>query len=231
MGHIAYAQGWKTPLIFRMNLTMKRLALSAVALSMFGLSTANYAAEPYVANKDYTVLSTAGTVEKAGMIEVREFFWYGCPHCFKLEPYVAGWLKTKPADINFIRTPAALNPVWEQNARGYYAVDMMGLTAKAHAPLFEAIHVKGLRPFDQVALATFYKTQGVDTARFNGLYNSFAVTGKVAQSKALAMKYRLEGVPALVVNAKYVVKGEDGHALDVVNYLIAKERATLPKAK
>ncbi|MEY4516254.1 MAG: hypothetical protein RL180_600 [Pseudomonadota bacterium] len=210
---------------------MKRLALSAVALSMFGLSTASHAAEPYVANKDYTVLSTAGTVEKAGMIEVREFFWYGCPHCFKLEPYVAGWLKTKPADINFIRTPAALNPVWEQNARGYYAVDMMGLTNKVHGPLFEAIHVKGLRPFDQAALATFYKGQGVDVPRFNGLYNSFAVTGKVAQSKALAMKYRLEGVPALVVNAKYVVKGEDGRAMDVVNYLIAKERASMPKIK
>jgi thiol:disulfide interchange protein DsbA len=216
---------------FRKNPTMKRLALSAVAVSLFGLSATSFAAEPYVAGKDYTVLSTPGTVEKPGMIEVREFFWYGCPHCYRLEPFVANWEKTKAADINFVRSPAALNPVWEQNARGYYAVDMMGMTEKVHGPLFTAIHAKGGRYFDQSTLATFYKTQGVDEKRFNSLFNSFAVTGKVAQSKALAMKYRLEGVPAVVVNAKYVVKGEDGKVLDVVNYLIAKERASQPKAK
>lgn len=76
------------------------------------------------------------------MVEVREFFWYGCPHCYTLEPFVTNWLKTKPANVNFVRTPAAMNPVWEQNARGYYAVDLMGLTGKGDKPLFDAIHQK-----------------------------------------------------------------------------------------
>lgn len=210
---------------------MKRLAMSAALWSLSAVSSISMAAEPFVAGKDYTVLSAAGTVEKAGMIEVREFFWYGCPHCYKLEPHINGWLKTKPADVNFVRTPAALNPVWEQNARGFYAIELMGMTNKVHEPLFSAIHSQNQRIFDQTSLASFYQKFGVDANRFNSLFNSFAVTGKVAQSKSLAMKYKLEGVPAVVVNAKYVVKGENAKVVQVVNYLIAKERASAPKAK
>ncbi len=188
------------------------------------------AAEPYVAGRDYTVLASPGVVEKPGRLEVREFFWYGCPHCYNLEPHVMNWLKTKPADVNFVRTPAAMNPVWEQNARGFYAVDMMGLTPKVHEPLFKAIQVSRQRLFDQASLGKFYASQGVDVNKFNALYNSFPVAGKIAQSKALAMKYQLDGVPALVVNAKYVVRGADAKSLQVVNYLLAKERASRPAA-
>lgn len=208
---------------------MKRLALSAMTVVAMGASGLTLAAAPFVAGKDYTILSTPGTVEKAGKIEVREFFWYGCPHCYKLEPFVHNWLKTKPADVNFVRSPAAMNPVWEQNARGYYAVDLMGLTEKVHKPLFDAINAKGQRLFDQKSLANFYKGYGVDSAKFNGMFNSFAVSGKIAQSKQLAQKYKLDGVPAMVINGKYVVKGESQKVLDVTNYLINKERALLKK--
>lgn len=210
---------------------MQTLTRSMMGLAlMAGLAGTAQAAEPYVAGRDYTVLSNPGGVEKPGLIEVREFFWYGCPHCYKLEPYVANWLKTKPADINFVRTPAAMNPVWEQNARGFYAVEMMGLTARVHEPLFNAIQVGRQRLFDQASLGQFYARQGVDLNKFNALYNSFPVAGKIAQSRALATRYQLDGVPAMVVNGKYVVKGEDAKVVQVVNYLIAKERASRPRA-
>lgn len=202
----------------------KTLSAVALAVTFAGCSSPAAAADPYTAGKDYAVLTNQGPIDVPNKIEVREFFWYGCPHCFRLDPFIGTWLKTKPADVNFVRTPAALNPTWEQNARGFYAVDMLGETDKVHVPLFEAIHVKGLRPFDQASLATFYASQGVDANKFNGLYNSFAVSGKVAQSKKLAMQYQLDGVPALVVNGKYVVQGEDGKALQVVNFLINKVR-------
>ena len=208
---------------------MKRLLLSAMTVSVLAMSGLTTAAEPYVAGKDYTVLTTPGKVDKPGMVEVREFFWYGCPHCYTLEPFVANWLKTKPADVNFVRTPAAMNPVWEQNARGYYAVDLMGLTEKVHKPLFDAIHQKGQRLFDQKSLANFYQGYGVDSTKFNGMYNSFAVSGKIAQSKQLAQNYKLDGVPALVVNGKYVVKGESQKVIQIVNYLVNKERAVVKK--
>ena len=208
---------------------MKYLVLSAMTAAVMAVSGMATAAEPIVAGKDYTVISNPGKVEKPGMIEVREFFWYGCPHCYRLEPYVASWLAKKPADINFVRSPAAMNPVWEQNARGYYAVDLMGLTNKVHKPLFDAIHQKNQRLFDQKSLANFYQGYGVDSNKFNAMFNSFAVSGKIAQSKQLAQAYQLDGVPALVVDGKYVVKGEDQKVIQVVNYLINKERALMKK--
>jgi thiol:disulfide interchange protein DsbA len=208
---------------------MKYLVLSAMTASVMAMSGLATAAEPFVAGKDYTVITNPGKVDKPGMIEVREFFWYGCPHCYILEPHVASWLAKKPANVNFVRTPAAMNPVWEQNARGYYAVELMGLTEKVHKPLFDAIHQKNQRLFDQKSLANFYKGYGVDTNKFNGMFNSFAVSGKIAQSKQLAQAYRLDGVPAMVVNGKYVVKGENQKVIQVVNYLVNKERALVKK--
>lgn len=208
---------------------MKYLVLSAMTAAVMAVSGMATAAEPFVAGKDYTVLTNPGKVDKPGMIEVREFFWYGCPHCYRLEPYVASWLASKPANVNFVRSPAAMNPVWEQNARGYYAVDLMGLTNKVHKPLFDAIHQKNQRLFDQKSLANFYQGYGVDSNKFNAMFNSFAVSGKIAQSKQLAQAYQLDGVPALVVDGKYVVKGEDQKVIQVVNYLINKERALMKK--
>lgn len=181
------------------------------------------------AAQDYTVLNRQGQVDKPGMIEVREFFWYGCPHCYTLEPYLNKWLQTKPADVNFVRTPAALNPVWETNARGYYTMETLGLLEKTHTPLFQAIHVGKQRLFDQNSLTRFYSGFGVKPEAFASTYNSFAVTGKVAKSKNLAQFYGLEGVPAVIVNGKYLVQGETEKVIDTINMLIAKERATLKK--
>lgn len=181
------------------------------------------------ANENYTLLAKPGQLEKPGMIEVREFFWYGCGHCYNLEPHVKTWLKSKPADVNFVRTPAALNPVWEQNARGYYTAEMMGVLEPSHDALFQAIHVGKQKMFDQASLSRFYAGFGADPKKFDGLFNSFAVSGKVGLGKNLAKQYGLEGVPALVVNGKYLVKGSDARALATVNELIAKERAAQKK--
>ena len=217
-----------TSLSLTLKNTLKSTLFAAIAtLTLSSVSNFANAADQYTAGKDYRVLSVQGPLSKPNQIEVREFFWYGCPHCFRLDPFVTQWLKTKPADVNFVRTPAAMNPVWEQNARAFYAVELLGKQTEAiHHALFATIH-DPLNPkqiFDQASLASFYASQGVDANKFNGLYNSFAVSGKIAESKKLAMQYQLEGVPALVVDGKYVVSGENGEALKVVNFLIEKER-------
>lgn len=180
-------------------------------------------------NNNYRVLASPGPVEKPGMIEVREFFWYGCPHCYKLEPYIENWLKTKPADVNFVRTPAALNPVWEANARGYYTAELMGKVDQSHLALFNAIQQRGQRLFDQQSLAQFYSQFGIDPGTFASTYNSFAVSAKVSQSRKLAQQYAIEGVPTVIVNGKYMVKGEGPEVISTINQLIAKERAAKSK--
>ncbi len=180
---------------------------------------------------DYQVLSKPGRVDKPGMIEVREFFWYGCPHCYHLEPHMNAWLKTKPADVHFVRTPAALNPKWEPNSRAYYTAETLGIADKAHGPLFEAIHAGRKSLFDQASLTRFYSSFGADPANFGNLFNSFAVSGKVAQGRNLAQQYGLDGVPAVVVNGKYLVKGADAKVVKTINELIAKERLAMAKKK
>lgn len=201
---------------------MKKFILGGVAAMVFAFS-ANTMAADYVAGKDYTVIQNPGKSAVAGKIEVREFFWYGCPHCFTLEPYMQTWLKKMPKDIYFVRTPAAMNKVWEQNARGYYVSEALGVRKKTHIPLFHAVQ-EGQQIFDQASQAQFFAKYGVPAAKFNSMYNSFPISAKVAESNKLAQQYQLSGVPAVVVNGKYVVQGEDGKVTQVVDYLINLER-------
>lgn len=202
---------------------MKRIiALTGLACAI-GLANMGAQAANYVAGKDYRVLDNPEKISGDAII-VREFFWYGCPHCFILEPHMQTWLKKMPKDVNFVRTPAAMNPVWEQNARGYYVSEALGVRKRTHLPLFHAINEGNQQIFDQASQAKFFVNYGVPEAKFNSMYNSFAITSKVAQAKKLAQQYQLSGVPAVVVNGKYVVQGQDATVTDVVSYLVEKER-------
>ena len=202
---------------------MKKFIFGGMTAMVMAFS-ANAMAADYVAGKDYTVIKNPGKVDVPCKIEVREFFWYGCPHCFKLEPYMQTWLKALPKDVHFVRTPAAMNKMWEQGARAYYVSEELGIRKKTHLPLFHAIQVENKQLFDQASQAKFFTKFGVPEAKFNSLYNSFSVSSKIAKSNQLAQQYQLTGVPAVVVNGKYVVQGEDGKVTQVVNYLIEKER-------
>ena len=202
---------------------MKKFLLGSLATAIFAISGSAMAAN-FVAGKDYSVVANPGKVDVPGKIEVREFFWYGCGHCFTLEPYMQTWLRKLPKDVNFVRTPAAMNPVWEMNARGYYVSEALGVRKKSHLPLFHAIHDKGPQIFDQQSQAKFFVKYGVPEAKFNSMFNSFAITSKISQAKQLARQYQLTGVPAVVVNGKYIVQGDNGKVIQVVNYLVDQER-------
>ena len=135
---------------------MKKLLLSGLATAVFAISGSAMAAN-FVAGQDYIVVPTPVQVEVPGKIEVREFFWYGCGHCFKLEPHMQTWLKKLPKDVRFVRTPAAMNPVWEQAARAYYVSEALQIRRKTHLPLFKAIHEGGQQIFDQKSQAKFFE--------------------------------------------------------------------------
>lgn len=209
---------------------MKKFTLGIISAGVLMASGAVFAAPQFVEGKDYTLAPKTGKIDVPNKIEVREFFWYGCGHCYSLEHPMQQWLRKLPKDVNFVRTPAAMNPVWEQNARGYYVSEALGIRKQAHIPLFDTIHKNGQQIFDQKSLAQFYTKYGADATKFNSLFNSFAITGKVNQAKNLAMHYQLTGVPAVVVNGKYIVQGDSQRVIDVVNYLVDQERKTLKKA-
>lgn len=203
---------------------MKKFLFGSLVTAVFAISGSAMAAD-FVAGKDYTVLANPVQVEVPGKIEVREFFWYGCPHCFKLEPHMQTWLKNMPKDVRFVRTPAAMNPVWEQGARAYYVSEALGVRQKTHLMLFHAIH-EGQKPIlEKAAFAKYFTQFGIPEAKFNSTYDSFPIASKIAQAQDLAKRYQLTGVPAVTVNGKYVIQGEDGKVTQVLNYLIEKERS------
>lgn len=202
---------------------MKKFILGTVAASVLAFSGSAMAAN-FVAGQDYQVLANPVKVEKPGKIEVREFFWYGCGHCYSLEPHMQSWLKKLPKDVRFVRTPAAMNPLWEQAARAYYVSEALGVRQKAHLQLFHDIHAKKQPILEQAQLAKFYTRYGISEAKFNTTYKSFPISSKIAQAKNLAATYQLSGVPAVTVNGKYVVQGDDSKVVQVVNYLVEKER-------
>ncbi|MFV5490364.1 thiol:disulfide interchange protein DsbA/DsbL [Acinetobacter sp. ASP199] len=202
---------------------MKKFILGTVAASVLAFSGSAMA--NFVAGQDYQVLANPVKVEKPGKIEVREFFWYGCGHCYTLEPHMQTWLKQLPKDIRFVRTPAAMNPLWEQAARAYYVSEALGVRQKAHLQLFHNIHEgRNQSLLEQPGLAKFYTRYGISEAKFNSTYKSFPISSKIAQAKNLAASYQLTGVPAVTVNGKYVVQGDDAKVIQVVNFLVEKER-------
>ena len=197
-----------------------KTTLLAAAVGLATLSHANFAE-----GKDYHVLANPENIA-GDVIVVREFFWYGCPHCYNLEPHMQKWAETRANDVAFFQTPAAMNPMWEVAARGFYAAQQLGAQEKTHQILFDTVHKDGNRRVigSQSELSKWYASQGVDKAKFDSLYNSFAVTTKIERAKAGAMRYGLSGVPAVVVHGKYVVSGADAKVPQVVDFLVNKVR-------
>ena len=207
---------------------MRNLILSAVfaGASLFGVAAQ---AEPIEAGKQYVELSSAVPVSKPGKIEVVELFWYGCPHCYHFEPTINPWIAKLPDDVNFVRVPAMFGGVWDLHGQMFITLQTMGVEAKVHSAVFEAILKDGKKLATPEEMAEFLATQGVDKDAFLKTYNSFGVKGQVANAKRLGMAYQISGVPALIVNGKYRFdigsSGGPEQALDVADQLIAKERA------
>jgi len=160
-------------------------------------------------------------------IEVLEFFWYGCPHCYAFEPYISEWRKTKPANVEFTRVPAIFRPDWEVQARAYYALSNMGVIEDIHEKIFSAIH-KDKKPLNKLDLiADFVEKNGVDRKKFVDEYNSFAVDGMVRKAKKKQTEYKIQGVPSIAVAGKYLTSGSMSgsyeNLIKIINFLIAKE--------
>ena len=202
-------------------------------LALFGLILLGLAFQPAAhaaqAGKDYLLLP-AQTTGSPGKIEVVEFFAYTCPHCFDLEPELVAWKKNLPRDVVFKRVPAVFSAKWEPMARAFYTLEALGRLDRLHHDVFEAIHVKNRNLGSAAAFADWAAGQGLDRKQVLTTFNSFAIGMKVAQARQMSESYRLEGVPALAVNGKYLTSGSltgsHASALQVVNHLIAQERGS-----
>jgi thiol:disulfide interchange protein DsbA len=201
--------------------------LAVLTLSLMILAPAARAAD-FIEGVDYLEIIPQ-PVETGAKVEVREFFWYGCPHCYHLEPTLKPWLARLPSHAQFVRAPAALNPDWAVHARAYYAFEALGVTARLHGPLFDAIHRDRKPLFTAEAIADFVATQGVDRKRFLDTMSSFAVDGKVRQVTIAAQAANINSVPTMLVGGRYVTSvsmaGGQDRLMKVLDHLIAKVAA------
>jgi len=162
-------------------------------------------------------------VESASKIEVLEFFWYGCIHCYNLEPKIETWLKTLPKDVEFRRVPAVLSERWAYDAAIFYTFEALGMLDKLHRPFFDAIHRDRLRTDNPQALNAWLEKQGVDPKKFDATLKSFGVQGRLKRAMRLTASYQIDGTPAMAVHGRYTVGASDG-MLDTVNQLVAAVR-------
>jgi protein dithiol oxidoreductase (disulfide-forming) len=179
----------------------------------------------------FTELTPPLPTDSKGKIEVVEFFWYECPHCYALEPQLEAWIKKLPKDVEFRRIPATFNERWVLSARVYYALEAMGLVDKLHRPLMDAIHKDRLRVTEERQLSEWLQSKGVDVAKFSATLKSFAVESRLKRAQSLVQGSRIDGVPALMVNGQYVVAagagGSEERMLAIADSLIDRSRKQL----
>ncbi|MBI3370427.1 MAG: thiol:disulfide interchange protein DsbA/DsbL [Betaproteobacteria bacterium] len=200
----------------------------AVALFIFFPALVSAQPRPGV---DYGELKPAQPAESAGKVEILEFFWYGCPHCYTLEPALENWVKKLPPDTDFKRVPAVLSANWEPHARIYYAFEALGVLEKLHRPFFDAIHRDHLSVANEAAVNQWLAKNGVDAKKFADTTRSFGVSSKVKRAAQLSAAYRVDGVPMIAVQGRYTVNAEQGGSqqgmLDVTSFLIGQSRKDL----
>ncbi len=209
---------------------IKQLFLS-LSLLVFGLVcvAADDAVKTYVEGTDYDLITPPVRAVDPGKIEVAEFFWYGCGHCYAFEPILQAWEKTMPKDVSFRRIPAVWQEKMELHAKAYYTAEALGVLETMNPVIFQAMNVDRKPLASQAEIAELFTAHGVTEADFNKAFNSFGVSSQVKQAVAIGKAAQLTGTPALMVNGKYHVSGRKAGSqadmLKVVDFLIEKERA------
>lgn len=200
-------------------------------LALTNLLLALFITQATLANEGYVEISPAQPTETGDKIEVLEIFWYACPHCYDFEPHINKWLASKADDVEFRRMPGIFRKSWIPHAKAYYTAGKLDALDKIHSPLFDAIHREKKEIYDDGSLEDFFEDQGIDKKSFTQVYESDEVDTKVKQAFVMGQRYKITGVPAVIVNGKYLVTGSTAgnfeNMLKVVDTLVAKERTSI----
>jgi thiol:disulfide interchange protein DsbA len=219
-----------------MTMNMNRRHFSAAFLSagvagagLLPLDAALAQTAGPVEGKDYTRVETPQPPGAGpGKLEVLEFFSYACPHCSAFEPTLEAWEKTLAADVSFRRVPVPFLMNAENFMRTYYALETIGTVQPMQLKIFRAIHIERVRLETAENMAEFVAKNGGDAAKFLAAFKSFSVATSVARAKKLMVDYKIDSVPTLVVQGRYMtsptIAGSPPQALAVVDGLLQRLR-------
>jgi thiol:disulfide interchange protein DsbA len=191
--------------------------------------------EPVV-GRDYALVEPAQPVAVGGRIVVVEFFWYGCPHCSDMHPRLKAWAQRQPADVALVYQPVIARDRWEGGARMHFALEALGEQQRLADAIFEATQLDGLDLNDEAVMLDWAARQGLDRQRFAAACRSPEVQRQVDEARGVAERYGLRGVPAFVVDGRYLTSnaftGSPDDTLAIVGRLVQKtrdERAQRPR--
>lgn len=183
----------------------------------------------FVEGTDYKTISVANNVfaPSKGKVTVVEFFSPGCPWCFKLQPALEAWLKTKPSYVTFSRNPVAFEAGWDAYQKAYLIAVALEKEPIILPALFKAIQVDNANLASEDALANFFAQYGVKPTTFHQLYNAPSIDLERDQANKLMTTYKIYQIPTLLINGKYVLsssmaKGDDKRMIQILNYLVTK---------
>ena len=200
---------------------LKQLCISGVIAFCLNI---NATAQEFIEDVNYVRLSKPLAVQTGQKIEVLELFWYRCPHCYRLEPYLNRWLKNSPEYIEYVRLPAVLTKTWEFDARVFYTFEALGVTDILHDAYFDAIHKERRSFVTEEQVASWATDYGVDQQLILDTFsNSFYVNSKVEAARSITRAYETDGVPTIIIDGKYRTKvslaGGHDELIDLINYL------------
>jgi thiol:disulfide interchange protein DsbA len=209
-----------------------RILLSA--LMMF-VSLSVFAADPKLGT-DFDKTLQAIPTETPNKIEVTEIFWYGCIHCYHMDPLLNAWVKKLPADVAFKRVPGLPQQAWAPMAKAFYALEDLKLSDKLHSALFDAVHKeKTLNPTNEPAVIDWIsKKGGLDKKKVEDTFNSFSMSNRLNRAAQLFRASGATGVPSFVVDGQFITSstmaGGNEQALNTLDYIITNIRAEKAKA-
>jgi thiol:disulfide interchange protein DsbA len=189
---------------------------------------------------DYVELKPPQATETSGKVEVIEFFWYRCPHCYSIEPDLEPWVKHLARDVQFKRVPGVLNEDWAIDARIFYTLEVLGELERLHRPFFDAIHPPGGQGPVRLRGDAFAKwaadwlaKQKVDMTKYDAAFRSFTVESRLRRATQMSRAYRLDGVPTLAVQGRYLVIPSTSRKgmLATADFLIGETRKQSARAK
>jgi len=159
-----------------------------------------------------------------------ELFWYGCIHCYEMDPMLSDWVKKLPKDVYFKRVPAIPRPEWAAMAKAFYAMETLGVSEKLHTSIFDAVHKeKKLNPADEKAILEWVTLKsGLDRKKVEEAFNSFSMNASMNRSVQIFRAAGATGVPSLVIDGKYITSstmaGGNNEAIKLTDYIIANIR-------
>jgi thiol:disulfide interchange protein DsbA len=176
--------------------------------------------------KDYGAISKPLPVKQDGVVEVLEIFWYGCGHCYNLEPVIANWSKKKDSSVKLTKMPVTWGPAHQLHAKLFYTIEALGIGDKGHAAVFTSIHKESNYLASDEAVLTFLETFNFDRAEIKKQMNSFSVKQKVKRAVEISRQLKVTAVPMLFIDGQYKIEAKRSHSemLEVADYVIELQK-------